>query len=60
MDATSSLERDIAAGHQSELDTFSGALIRLARQYGVPVPMSEKCYRGVGVGAPIRAPQAAV
>ena len=47
MGATSSLERDIAAGHQSELDTFSGALIRLARQYGVPVPMSEKCYRAL-------------
>ena len=47
MDATSSLKRDIAAGHQSELDTFSGALIRLAHQYGVPVPMSEKCYRAV-------------
>lgn len=47
MDATSSLERDIAAGHQSELDTFSGALIRLAHQYGVPVPISEKCYQAL-------------
>ena len=58
MDATSSLERDIAAGHQSELDTFSGALIRppvrRARAHvGEMLP-------GVGIGAPIRAPQAAV
>lgn len=44
MDATSSLKWDLAAGHQSELDTFSGALIRLAKQCGVPVPVSEKCY----------------
>lgn len=47
MDATSSLKRDIAAGHQSELDTFSGALIRLAHRYGVPVPVSEKCYQAL-------------
>ena len=52
MDATSSLERDIAASHQSELDTFSGALIRLAHQYGVPVPMSENATGRWCKGAP--------
>lgn len=47
MDATSSLERDLAAGRQSELDTFSGVLVRLAKAYQVPVPLSEKCYRAL-------------
>lgn len=47
MDATSSLERDLAAGHQSELDTFSGVLVRLAKKYQVPVPLSEKCYQAL-------------
>lgn len=46
-EATSSLKRDLAAGHQSELDTFSGVLVRLAKKYHVDVPLSEKCYHAL-------------
>lgn len=43
-DATSSLQRDINAGRQSEIDTFSGYLLREAKRLNVPVPVSEKMY----------------
>ncbi len=44
-DATSSLQRDIRAGKPSEVDVFSGYLVRAARELGVEVPVSEKMYR---------------
>lgn len=37
-DATSSMQRDIAAGKPSELDSQNGAVVRLARESGVEVP----------------------
>jgi len=37
-DATSSMHRDIAAGKPSELDSQSGAVVRMAREAGVEVP----------------------
>ena len=43
-DATSSLQRDIRDGHRTELETFSGCLVREAGKLGVPVPVSEKMY----------------
>lgn len=43
-DATSSLQRDIRAGKPSEVDVFSGYLVRAARKFGVEVPVSEKMY----------------
>lgn len=43
--ATSSLQRDIRDGKPSEVDTFSGYLVRTARTLGVDVPVSEKMYR---------------
>ena len=46
-DATSSLQRDVRAGRQSELETFSGYLVREARRLGVSVPVSEKMYEGL-------------
>ncbi len=46
-DATSSLQRDVHAGRQSELETFSGYLVREARRLGVPVPVSERMYEGL-------------
>ncbi len=46
-DATSSLQRDVRAGRQSELETFSGYLVREARRLGVPVPVSEEMYEGL-------------
>jgi 2-dehydropantoate 2-reductase len=38
-DATSSMQRDIAAGKPSELDSQNGAVVRLARETGVAVPI---------------------
>ena len=46
-DATSSLQRDIHMGKQSELETFSGYLVREADRLHVPVPMSRKLYAGL-------------
>ncbi len=43
-DATSSLQRDIREGRQSELDTFSGYLVREAERLGVPIPVSRRMY----------------
>ena len=43
-DATSSLQRDLAAGRPAEIDTFSGYLVREAKRLGVAVPVSEKMY----------------
>ena len=43
-DATSSLQRDIRAGLQAELDTFSGYIVREAEKYGISVPVSRKMY----------------
>ena len=45
---TSSLARDIMHGaKQTELDTFSGYLVRTAKEHGVAVPLSEKCYQTI-------------
>ena len=37
-DATSSMQRDIAAGKPSELDSQNGAVVRMARESGVEAP----------------------
>lgn len=42
--STSSLQRDLWAGHPSELETFSGYLVRKAKELSVPVPLSESMY----------------
>lgn len=44
-DATSSLQRDMRAGRRSELEVFSGYLVREAKRLGVEVPVSERMYR---------------
>jgi 2-dehydropantoate 2-reductase len=36
---TASLQRDIAEGRRSELDWWSGAVVRLGRAAGVPTPI---------------------
>ena len=43
-DATSSMQRDIAAGKPSELESQNGAVVRLARESGVAVPTHELIY----------------
>lgn len=43
-DATSSMQRDIAAGKPSELDSQNGAVVRLARESSIDVPTHEFIY----------------
>jgi 2-dehydropantoate 2-reductase len=43
-DATSSMQRDIAAGKPSELESQNGAVVRMAGESGVQVPMHEYIY----------------
>ncbi|MFT3913001.1 MAG: 2-dehydropantoate 2-reductase [Anaeromyxobacteraceae bacterium] len=43
-DATVSMQRDLAAGLPSELEDQPGALVRLAREAGVPVPVHDALY----------------
>lgn len=43
-DATSSLQRDVRAGRQAEIETFSGYIVKEAQRLGLTVPVSEKLY----------------
>ena len=43
-DGTASLQRDVMAGQPSELSSQNGALVRLAREAGVSVPVNEMLY----------------
>lgn len=45
--ATSSLQRDIGAGKQSELETFSGYIVREGERLGVDIRLSRKMYEGL-------------
>ncbi len=42
--STTSLQRDIIAGRRSELDAWSGAVVRLGREAGVETPLHEFIY----------------
>ena len=42
--ATSSMQRDILEGKPSELEAQNGAVVRLARERGVPAPVNEMIY----------------
>ena len=44
-DATSSMQRDIAAGKPSELQSQNGAIVRMAREDGIEVPTHELIYQ---------------
>ena len=44
-DATSSMQRDIAAGKPSELESQNGAVVRMARESGIDVPTHELIYQ---------------
>ena len=43
-DATVSMQRDLGAGRPSELDDQAGAVVRLARDAGVPAPAHDALY----------------
>ncbi|MCH4166497.1 MAG: ketopantoate reductase family protein [Megasphaera sp.] len=45
LDMASSMERDAANHKQTELETFSGHLVRLAHTLHVPVPVTERFYK---------------
>lgn len=45
--STSSLARDVIARRQSELETFSGYLVRAAHELQLSVPLSEKMYKAI-------------
>lgn len=45
--ATASLQRDVAAGRRSELEAWSGAVVRLGLQSGVPTPVHDFLYRSL-------------
>jgi 2-dehydropantoate 2-reductase len=46
-DSTSSMQRDIMEGKPSELDAQLGAIVRLARESGVDVPVSGMIYHAL-------------
>jgi 2-dehydropantoate 2-reductase len=46
-DATASMQRDIVEGRPSELEYQNGAVVRLGRESGVPVPVNECLYRSL-------------
>ena len=43
-DGTTSLHRDLRSGRPSELDAWTGAIVRLGEQAGVPTPVNGFCY----------------
>lgn len=43
-DGTTSLQRDINSGKPSELEAWTGAIIRLGRESGVPTPLNDILY----------------
>jgi 2-dehydropantoate 2-reductase len=45
--AQTSMQHDVAAGRPTELETFSGAVLRLAQQYSLPVPAHTTIYEGL-------------
>lgn len=46
-DGTASMQRDILEGRPSELDYQTGAVVRLAREARLPVPVNEFIYRAL-------------
>ncbi len=46
-DGTSSMQRDIAAGRPSELESQNGAVVRLARESGIEVPTHTVIYEAL-------------
>lgn len=55
----SSMQRDIAAGQEPELDAIAGAVLRAAARHGLPAPTIARLARRVAERAGIEAPEAA-
>jgi len=45
--ARTSMQNDFAVGQPTELETFSGAVLRLAKRYGLHVPAHTAIYKGL-------------
>ncbi len=43
-DATSSMQRDVAAGRRLEYDAINGAVVRAGKETGLPTPVHEFCW----------------
>jgi len=43
-DGSTSMQRDVEAGYPSELETQTGAIVNLAKQFNLPVPVNEFIY----------------
>jgi 2-dehydropantoate 2-reductase len=50
-DGTTSLQRDLIAGRPSELDAWTGAVVRLGRESGVPTPVNSFLFALAGARA---------
>ncbi|WP_344153850.1 2-dehydropantoate 2-reductase [Kribbella yunnanensis] len=50
-EGTTSLQRDIAAGRPSELDAWTGTIVRLGRETGTPTPVNNLLYELAGARA---------
>ncbi|WP_461170446.1 ketopantoate reductase family protein [Arthrobacter sp. Z1-15] len=48
-ESTASMQRDLIAGRPSELEEQNGALVRIAAQYNVPVPIHTTIYRALSI-----------
>jgi 2-dehydropantoate 2-reductase len=48
-DSTASMQRDLIAGRPSELEEQNGAVVRIAAEHGVPVPINSTIYRALSI-----------
>ncbi|MDX1409341.1 MAG: ketopantoate reductase C-terminal domain-containing protein, partial [Saprospiraceae bacterium] len=46
-EGTASMQRDIMEGRPSELETQTGAILRLGMKYGVETPVNDVIYRAL-------------
>lgn len=49
--AKSSMHMDFEKGGRTELETMTGAVVGMARQYGIPAPLHEQVYRALSARA---------
>ncbi len=45
--ATSSLLRDVSAGHRTEIESLNGAIVRRAERHGIDVPVNSAIYSAI-------------